>query len=70
MASGQIGGSPGVPRLDAAMVQSFDGPRLGKIDHPTTFSEVRHGQGPSRRAHSVGVATRVNESTGITDPGG
>ena len=33
-ASGRISGSSGVPRLDAAMVQSFDDPTLGKIDHP------------------------------------
>ena len=71
-----------MPRLDAAMVQSVDDPILGKIDHPGSNnlcgSPPGAGLKPAcsfcRRVRSVGggqtTATRVSESTGITDLGG
>ena len=75
-ASGQIGGSLGVPRVDTAMVQSVDDPTLGKIDHPESNNVVgsQTGTGPSWHVRTVvggqTTATRVSESTGINDPGG
>ena len=44
------------------------------IQSPTALSGARQGLGPGRRVRSVGggqtTATRVSESTGITDLGG